>query len=207
MKMSTTTITTFQPAREQDCLTLARLMQIASDGVCDYVWNTLVDEYPGLLPVEIGARRYADADSNFSYRNCTLAIADGVIQGMMMAFPIPPLDPTAPTPLPPADNGAAMPDVLAPYALEQPNSWYICALAVFAEFRCQGIGSQFLKIAIDQARERGISELSLLCFEQNVGALQLYQRRGFTVSDLAQVVPHPLIHYTGDILLMTRPVV
>ncbi len=208
--MSTTILTNFRPATQQDCPTIARLMQIASDGVCDYIWNTLTDDYPGLLPIEIGAQRYADADGNFSYRNCTLAIASGVIQGLMMAFPIPPADPAAPSsepsPAPPTANGAIAPDVLAPYTLEQPNSWYICALAVFAEFRCQGIGTQFLEFATHQARTRNLPELSLLCFEQNVGAARLYERYGFRTINRAPVVPHPLIHYTGDILLMTKPV-
>ncbi|MEL6384996.1 MAG: GNAT family N-acetyltransferase [Cyanobacteria bacterium J06626_18] len=202
---STTTLTTFRPATQKDCPTIARLIQIASDGVCDYIWNTLTDDYPGLLPIEIGAQRYAEADGNFSYCNCTLAIAGGVIQGLMMAFPIPPADSTAP-PEPPAANGAIAPDVLAPYALEQPNSWYICALAMFAEFRCQGIGTQFLDLATHQAKMQNLPELSLLCFEQNVGAARLYERYGFQTVNRAPVVPHPLIHYTGNILLMTKSV-
>lgn len=50
----------FRPATVADCPTLARLMQIASDGVTDYIWSTLQEDYPGLTPLEIGAKRYAD---------------------------------------------------------------------------------------------------------------------------------------------------
>lgn len=99
-----------------------------------------------------------------------------------------------------------VPDVLAPYSLEAPGTWYICALAVFPEFRGQGIGTQFLALAHQQAAARGFAELSLLCFEQNTGAFRLYQQQGFHVIDRALVIPHPLIHHTGDILLMTTPV-
>jgi ribosomal protein S18 acetylase RimI-like enzyme len=63
-----------------------------------------------------------------------------------------------------------------------------------------------LAIAHQQAAERNIQQLSLLCFEQNIGALRFYQRNGFQEIDRAKVVPHPLIHHTGDILLMTAPV-
>jgi len=56
------------------------------------------------------------------------------------------------------------------------------------------------------ARERGCAELSLQVFEQNVGAVQLYERLGFKEIDRRPVVPHELIRYTGDVLLMTASV-
>ena len=63
-----------------------------------------------------------------------------------------------------------------------------------------------MEVANAQALERGYSNLSLVVFEQNTGALKLYQRLGYSVVDRAPIVPHPLIHYTGDALLMIRPV-
>jgi ribosomal protein S18 acetylase RimI-like enzyme len=48
--------------------------------------------------------------------------------------------------------------------------------------------------------------LSLLVFEQNTGAVKLYEREGFHEVDRAAVVPHPLIYHTGDVILMTAPV-
>jgi ribosomal protein S18 acetylase RimI-like enzyme len=202
------TTTLFRPATLDDCDTIARLFQIASDGVSDYIWGTLVSDYPGLTPLEIGAKRYANPESAFSYKNCVLAERNGETMGMMLTFPIPPEIPeSATTTTPEAEADAPdSPDVLAPYSLEAPGSWYICALAVFPEFRRQGIGTQFLTIAHQQAAERGLAELSLLCFEQNTGALRLYRRHEFRVIARAPVVPHPLIHYTGNILLMTTPV-
>lgn len=38
--------------------------------------------------------------------------------------------------------------------------------------------------------------------KQNQGALQ-YQQQGFSILGPAAVVPHPLIHYTDDVLLIT----
>jgi ribosomal protein S18 acetylase RimI-like enzyme len=199
----------FRAATLDDCYAIAQLFSIASDGVSNYIWSTLTSDYPGLSLLEIGAKRYTNEESLFSYKNCMLAEREGEILGMMLTFPIEESE-EAITPEPPEPIAEVTttpePDVMAPYALEAPGTWYICALAVFPEFRGQGIGTQFLAIAHQQAAERNIQQLSLLCFEQNTGALKLYQRNGFQEIDRAKVVPHPLIHYTGDILLMTAPV-
>lgn len=263
--MKTATKTVFRSAIQNDCNTIAQLFRIASDGVSDYLWSTLVDQYPGLTLLEIGAKRYADPDSLFSYKNCVLAKQNDRTIGLMLTFStedseanasseavsseavsslivspdVPPeslgspgtwyvehhalfpqlqpartvekaeLEKAKPEKAKPPTHISAdlsEPDVLAPYSLEAAGTWYICALALFPEFQGQGIGTQFLQLAHRQAAERGFSELSLLCFEQNAGALRLYQRNGFKVIDRAPVVSHPLIHHTGDILLMTAPV-
>lgn len=194
--------TTFRAATINDCYSIAQLFRIASDGVSDYIWSTLAPEYPGLALLEIGAKRYANEESLFSYKHCVIAEQKAEPIGMMLTFPTPEIvDLTEPE-----ETDLSEPDVLAPYSLEAPATWYICALALFPEFRRQGIGTQFLSIAHQQAAERGFSELSLLCFEQNAGALKLYQRNGFQEIDRRAVVPHPLIHRIGDILLMTAPV-
>lgn len=203
--MNTATRTMFRSATLDDCNTIAQLFRIASDGVSDYIWSTLVDEYPGLTPSQIGAKRYANPHGLFSYKNCALAEQNGETIGMMLTFPI--AEPEEPkTPQISVQSEPSEPNVLAPYNLEVPGTWYICALALFPMFRGRGIGTQFLQLAHQQAAERGFAELSLLCFEQNAGALKLYQRNGFAEIDRAPVVPHPLIHHTGDILLMTAPV-
>ncbi|MEO1094844.1 MAG: GNAT family N-acetyltransferase [Cyanobacteria bacterium J06638_28] len=209
--MNTQVKTIFRAATVADCPTAARLMQIAADGVCDYIWSLQQPEFPTLTPLEIGARCYAEGEGNFSYRHCTMAVSRNTrdeerTQGMMMAFAIPPTSPSTTSLENKSELASLATDVLAPYAMEQPNSWYICALAVFPEHRGQGIGTQLLSLATTQARSRGLPLLSLLCFEQNVGALSLYQRHGFQVVDRAAVIPHPLIHHTGNVLLMTQHV-
>lgn len=203
----------FRAATLDDCYTIARLFQIASDGVCDYTWSTLASKYPGLTPLEIGAKRYANPDNLFGYKNCVIAERNGEIVGMMVTFPIPKeivskSEPIVEPAIAPDEDvpNTETPDVLAPYSLEAPGTWYICALALFPKFRRQRIGTQLLAVAHQQAAERGFKELSLLCFEQNAGALKLYQRHGFRTIARAPTVPHPLIHHTGDVLLMTAPV-
>lgn len=58
--MNTATRTIFRSATRDDCSAIAQLMRIASDGVSEYVWSTLTDEYSGLTPIEIGAKRYTN---------------------------------------------------------------------------------------------------------------------------------------------------
>ena len=188
----------FRAATKEDCYDIARLFRIASDGVVDYVWSTLAPKYPGLAPLEIGARRYASEEGNFSYKNCVVAERDGAVIGMLFTFPIEDRQEVGDEPADP---------ILEPYEkLEIPGSLYICALALFPKFRGRGLGTEMLSIASKQARERGFDKLSLLVFEQNEGAVRLYERNGFEVVDRAPVVPHDLIHHTGEVLLMASEV-
>jgi ribosomal protein S18 acetylase RimI-like enzyme len=54
------------------------------------------------------------------------------------------------------------------------------------------------------AQVLGFAKLSLIVFEQNTGARRLYERYGYVEKRRHAVVPHPLIHYTGDALLMVK---
>lgn len=184
----------FRPAVREDARVIAELFLVASGGVAGYVWSTMRAQYPGLEPVEIGARRHANEWGNLSYRNTTIAEVDGRVAGIMHAYGIPDTPATSDEPVDP---------VLAPYARpDVPGSLYVHALAFFPEYRGQGLGTRLLDGAGEMARERGCGELSLRVFEGNRGALRLYRRYGFREVDRAPVVPHRLIGFTGDVLLM-----
>ncbi|MFQ5994396.1 MAG: GNAT family N-acetyltransferase [Acidiferrobacterales bacterium] len=190
----------FRAAKKEDSAAIAQLFSISSGGVADYVWSTL--DYPGLSPLEVGAIRYASEETVFSYRNCVVAERGAKVVGMLVTFALEEEHPSS-------DNQVTEPvdDVLAPYnKLELPGSWYICGVGVFPEYRGQGLGSQFVEIAHAQGREKGLREVSLIAFEQNVGAVRLYEQRGYTIRDRAPVTPHRLIRYTGDALLMARAI-
>ena len=191
--------TRFRPARREDCAKIAALYSIASDGVADYVWGKLAE--PGEDPPAVGARRYAREDTVFSYKNCVVAEKGGEVVGMLVAFPMQPEADAGEDPEEDVDP------VLAPYGeLERPGSYYVCGMAVFPEHRGQGLGTRMLELARQQARERGFEELSLIVFEQNAGAKRLYERHGYEEVDRHTVVPHELIHRTGDALLMVADV-
>ena len=131
-----------------------------------------------------------------------VAEQDGEVIGALLAFAMPPSDEPR-SPAPPYDGS----DVFAPYKyLEAPDSWYICGVALFPGHRGQGLGTRFLDLATHQARHHGFKQLSLVAFEKNEGAIRLYERYGFREIDRAPIVPHPLIHYDGDAVLMTKEV-
>ena len=190
---------TFRPATRDDCYTIAELFGIASGGVAKYVWRTLAPEYPGLTPLEIGARRSAREEGAFSYKNSTVAELGREVIGMLHAYPVQPEQEE--------EAGAPLDLVLEPYArLEVPGSYYVSGLAVFPQHRGEGLGTRMLELAKEKARQGGYDAVSLLVFEQNEGAVELYRRNGFRVVDRAPVVPHESIRYTGEVLLMTATV-
>lgn len=182
----------FRPARKSDCRAIAELYRVSSDGVADYIWTKIAS--PGEQILDVGQRRYEREDSVFSYRSCTVVELHGRVVGMLSAFPMH-VDPQEEEDDP----------VLAPYArLEEDNSFYICGMALLPDCRGQGAGSYLLAHAARQARDGGYAKLSLIVFEQNTGAKRLYDRSGFREVGREPVVVHPLIHYTGDAVLMVR---
>ena len=185
----------FRPAEKSDCRAIASLYSISSDGVADYIWTKLAQTGEDIL--DVGQRRYERENTLFSYQNCTLATQGETIVGMLVAFPMF-VDETAEPETDP---------VLVPYSkLEENNSYYICGVALFPEYRNRGIGTQLMKLAEDQAIAKGFAKLSLIVFEQNVGAKKLYDRLGYREIAREAIVPHPLIHYSGDAILMGKEV-
>lgn len=180
-----------RPARRDECRLIAEFYRVSSDGVAEYVWSKRAA--PGEDPIDVGARRYERDDSPFGYRNALLADVGGIVAGMLVAFPME------------ASTVGEDDPVLAPYArLEEPNSYYLCSMAVRPEYRGRGLGSQLLTHAEGEARRRSLSKLSLCVFEANHGATRLYARHGYVEVRREPVVPHPLIHPTGAALLMVK---
>ena len=181
-------------AAKSDCGSIAALYSISSDGVADYIWTTLAQ--PGEDILEVGRHRYEREDSAFSYRNCVVVEHEDEVIGMLVAFPMHAEETTEDDEYDP---------VLAPYArLECDNSYYICGMAVFPEYRGKGIGTRLLQLAEGHALAKGFDTMSLIVFEQNNGAKRLYERFGYREIAREIVVPHPLIHYSGDAVLMVK---
>jgi ribosomal protein S18 acetylase RimI-like enzyme len=183
---------TLRPARKNDCRRIAELYRISSDGVADYIWTRIATTGEDI--VDVGRRRYEREGTLFSYQNCRLVERDGEVIGMLVAFPMK------------VDAEYVETDpVLVPYSvLEEDESYYICGMAIEPPHRGQGIGRQLLAEAERSARALRFSKLSLIVFEQNAGALRLYERSGYVERRRHPVVPHPLIHYTGDAVLMVK---
>lgn len=185
---------TIRPARKSECRRIAELYRISSDGVADYIWTKLAK--PGEDLLEVGRRRYEREGTPFSYENCKLIEVDDAVVGMLVAFPME------------VDESYQETDpVLAPYSvLEEDRSYYICGMAIDAQHRGKGLGTRLLDEAERTAKRLGFSKLSLIVFEQNAGAHRLYVRSGYTETRRCAVVAHPLIHFTGDAILMVKQI-
>lgn len=183
-----------RPARKEDCTAIAALYSISSDGVSDYVWTKIAK--PGEDILDVGRRRYEREDSAFSYRNCTVIESGGTVVGMLVAFPMH-VDPAK----------VESDPVLAPYSrLEEHDSYYICGMALLPDHRGRGIGTRLLALAEEQARDKGFRKISLIVFEQNSVAKQLYEGRGYREVRREPIYPHPLIRRTGDAILLVKEI-
>jgi ribosomal protein S18 acetylase RimI-like enzyme len=190
----------FRPAQSDDARQIAELVAISSDGVAVIDWEQQARE-ENCIALDIGERIYQIPQQGYSYTSATIVEKNGQTAGMLLTFSMPDSSPRNPENRPSAHD----PNVFAPYVyLEEPNSWYICGVAFFPQYRGQGLGTEMMALANEQAKEKGFGKLSLVAFEQNIGSVRLYERLGYRVVDSAPVVPHPMIHYGGDALLMTR---
>jgi len=170
---------------------------MAGEGIPGYFWEQ--DKSPGENITDVGARRLAAGSGNFSYRNVLIAEIDGDVAGMLLSYKLSSEEE--------AEDLDELPAFIRPLVeLEQcvPESYYINMIATFSTFRGQGVGTTLLAQVDDLARLAGCVEISIEVFEENQGALKLYQRLGFQVIEARDVVPHSCHPYTGRIVLLTR---
>lgn len=181
----------YRPARPSDARDIAKLFQITSEGVVDYIWSQHAQ--PGETLLDVGEKRYMRSGVDFSYENCVIAEAEGRVIGMMHSY----ITREDPNPTPPTDP------ILAPYAdMEVPDTLYISSLALHEGWRNRGLGVRFLELARQRAHELGLKGVSLIDYETNTGARRFYERNGFKAVKACTVVPHPLIRVAGEAYLM-----
>jgi ribosomal protein S18 acetylase RimI-like enzyme len=181
-----------RPATAADARIIAELISIASEGLSNYVWSKNASASDDLF--EVGRKRYQLEDAKIGYRNATMVCVGTEVAGMLLAFPAES-----------DDEHVETDSVLAPFSeLSEPDSYYVCSLAMFPKFRGVGIGSRLLVETENRCREFGLQKISLIVFESNVGAKRLYERKGFVETKRAATMPHPLIRVSGDALLMVR---
>ncbi|MBA2345804.1 MAG: GNAT family N-acetyltransferase [Rubrobacter sp.] len=190
-----------QPLRQAtkaDGRAVAELIDLAGHGIPGYLWSRSAKA--GQSPIEVGVERVSREDANFSYRNAVVAEVDGRVAAMMLAYRLPEQDDV---------DLDELPDLLRPLVeleLKVPGSFYINALAAYPEYRGLGLGTRLLEAAHTLASEAGCEELSLEVFDQNEGAVRLYERHGYRAVARLPVVPHPSYPYDGDVVLMAQSV-
>jgi ribosomal protein S18 acetylase RimI-like enzyme len=182
-----------------DLTAIAELAMMAGEGIPAYFWEA--SRQPGQDILAAGAALAASETDNFSYRNMHMAQLNGRVAGMLLAYRLPEAQN--------AEDLQALPGFIRPLVeLEQcvPGSFYINMLATFPDYRNRGVGSALMGITDALAAASGCTLLSIEVFEQNRDAIRLYRKLGYNVAERRRVIPHPCHPYTGELVLLTRPV-
>lgn len=186
-----------RPARPDDALFLAKLIDIAGEGIPAWLWSR--QSAPGQTPLEIGQARAARETGGFSYRNAAVAVEDGAPVGMLLSYRIEAA---------PDDDPDDLPAPIAPFVALEARSvgtWYVNALAVSPGHRGRGIGRALLDFAETLAREAGVPSMSIQVYGQNTSAVRLYVDKGYVERARAPVREHPCQpYYTGDVVLLLK---
>lgn len=161
---------TIRPANREDAPDIARLGDLAGDGLPSYFWR--LTAAPGQPAFEVGVARARRDEADFSWRNTAVIEVGGRVAGALVTYPIP----DEPEPL--EELG---PIVRTLQALENQalGSQYVNVLAVYDEFRRRGYGRRLLEEA---ERRAGARPLSLIVADRNAGARRLYEAFGFRVA-------------------------
>jgi len=186
-------------ATKADCRAIAELALMAGEGIPAYFWEQ--SRQPGQEIEDVGTQNAASDTENFSWRNVHLAVNGNAVAGMLLAYRLPDAEH--------AEDLEEFPAFIRPLIeLEHcvPGSFYINMLATYPEYRNQAVGTTLMGLTDKLAATAGCSLLSVEVFEQNAGALRLYRRLGYAIVDKRPVVPHPCHPYTGDVVLLTKPV-
>ena len=187
-----------RPAQRSDAEDLAKLIDLAGEGIPSWLWSRACLD--GQDPLDIGIARAARDTGGFLYTNAILAETNSRPVGMVLSYAITQV---------PTEDPDDLPAPIAPFvALEKlsVDTWYINALAVYPGGQGKGLGTRLLIAAEDLARANGLGVMSIQVYSQNTGAVRLYQRLGYDLAAAEPVRLHPAPpYYTGDVLLLKKP--
>ena len=184
-------------AAKENARELAYLINLAGEGIPEYLWTGMIEANESAL--DVGARRAARAEGNFSYTHARIGVENNVTLGMILSYRQP--DPYETGPLP------EYPDLVRPLIeleARAPGSWYINAVATFAEHRGRGVACQLMVDAERRARSGGCDRISLIVASENAGAIRLYERLDFESAGSLPVIPYPGALHGGNWVLMIK---
>lgn len=173
---------------------LAELVNYAGEGLPLYLWRELAG--PGEDPWAIGAARQARR----AEEGQIVAVDEGRgVLAAMTGYPIP-AEPEPPDP--------ALPEILHPLEeLERrvPRTWYLNVLATYPRARGKGLGARLVGLAETFAQNQGLSGVSMIVADQNVGALRLYERLGYGEVARAEMVKMDWESPSSEWILLKKP--
>src|ERR1700679_364882 len=137
----------FRAALPGDSYALAELAISAGDGMYEFLLQEMA---PREMLAGLMARSIKQGTGGLSWRNCFVAVDQGVVIGMINAFPAVWLREEEQDILP-QDRV----QVLEP--IDQAQDWesfLVNGVAVYAGYRRQGIGNRLVEWSVEQARAR-----------------------------------------------------
>ena len=141
----------------------------ASGGLAEAVYEGVI---PGRSANLIIEHLFSRPNVTMAFTNCSVAENEERVLGSIHAFPMDAMGDGPPDPLVPDDRLY----LYAPFEhMHAEGSYYIFAVAVYAEFRGAGIGTRLIAEAEAAAKAKGFKETSLNVFSENRGAVRLYE--------------------------------
>lgn len=200
--MTMHTYTIIRAAERQDARTLAKLIDIAGEGIPNWLWSQMAAD--GQTALDAGEERARRDAGGFSWRNALVAERNAEIAAMLVGYRIGE---------PSGEDRAGiseLPEPIRPFVeLEHQSvgTFYVNALAALPGRRGHGLGTALMRAAEDRARSQGIRRMSIQAYEQNTGAVKLYKRLGYATVETRPVISHPCQpYYDGRVVLMLKDI-
>jgi len=188
-------------AQPSDADPLARLIDMAGEGIPSYFWTFSAE--PHLGPFEVGRRRVERPGGHFSYRNAHVVDVDGAVVAMMLGYPQEAIQEKAA-----ARDLPAFVQPLLDLERQTLGTWYLNALATFPPERGRGHAGLLLALSAQLAADNGLDTVTLIVNSTNNAARSLYAACGFETVDRRPVEPMPGNRQRdGDWLLLSRRLV
>lgn len=188
----------FRSPTQADASDLAILFDSASRRLVSWYWSSLAN--PGQSWLELGRDRILNLpDRTSHYSKWHLATSDGGTVGAFFGFSK--ADSHEPVDL--SEEPAAF-RPLSELEMVASGCWLLQAIAIFSEFRGQGLGTALVARACDAARSAGHSRIVLQVESINVEATGLYKKCGFADWERRPYVPFPGSEDSGDWVLMVK---
>ena len=187
-------------AKKKEADQLAWLVNLAGEGIPEYLWQQMAGENETAM--EVGIRRVSSENIAFSYSKTRVCEEEEEnVLGMLIAYRLP-----TPYPIDVADDFPEIVRPLVQLEARAPGSWYINAVATYPEHQGRGVASLLIEDSVERARLLGCHQASLIVASENEQAKRLYVRFGFNDVASRPVIPYPGCLHGGNWVLMARTI-
>jgi ribosomal protein S18 acetylase RimI-like enzyme len=187
----------YRPGKKENSEKIAEMINIASDGVVEYLFHDLV---PEMSPVQVVAHNLGNDNYPHTYKSAVVACDRNDLVGMALSYP------SSYHRITDEMRGFFPPERLehfsAFYSSRVENTWFLDALCVIESHRRLGIGEKLISLTKEKAVKNGYNAMSLIVFADNALAIPVYERTGFEVVQKVELRGNEFIRHEDGCLLM-----